>query len=325
MNQLRLPTSVPTASLKSLNRCAFDVRSSSIRSRNFESRSGPSERTSSTTLATSASYGVRSSSLPCESSRSAISSVSQPAPDAALGRHALGLVAPAPDQVEERRGELVRADPRPLRDERGHERGLQVGGRLLLVLAVVPDVELAAVAPVHEVDEARAPGSGRAGRAAAACAGDCRPPRRSAPGLARSRLRRRPPPRRSARARSPRGRSRRPGSAGTRAERARDPRPTCSGGMSSARKSACSPSIVTSPGTDTGWPQARVIGALRGHRRGELAELLLPLVAPEPDVDVDHVVVGDRDPLEPVRAARTSAARSSRSSARRPGSRRPRS
>ena len=230
VNQLRLPTSVPTASLKSLNRCAFDVRSSSIRSRKRESRSGPSERTSSTTFATSASYGVRSSSLPCDSSRSAISSLSQPAPDAALRRHALGLVAPATDQVEERRRELVRADPRPLRDERGHERGLQVGGRLLLVLAVVPDLELAPVAPVHEVDERERRDQAEQAEQAAACGGDGRPRRRSARGFARSRLRRRPPPRRSARARSPRGRSRRPGSAGTREERARDPRPTCPAG-----------------------------------------------------------------------------------------------
>ena len=64
------------------------------------------------------------------------------------------LVVAAADQVEQRRGELVRADPRPLRDERGDERGLELGRRLLLVLAVVADVELAAVAPVHEEHEA---------------------------------------------------------------------------------------------------------------------------------------------------------------------------
>ncbi len=32
----------------------------------------------------------------------------------------------------------------------------------------------------------------------------------------------------------------------------------------------------------------------------ELAESLLPVVAPELDVDVDDVVVGDGEPLEPV-------------------------
>ena len=64
--------------------------------------------------------------------------MSEPAPDRALGRRRHGLVDAAPDQVEERRRELVAspASP-PCRSSVGTSGGLGVGRRLLLVLAVV--------------------------------------------------------------------------------------------------------------------------------------------------------------------------------------------
>ncbi len=251
-----------------------------------------------------------------------MSSLSQPAPDAALGRHALGLVAPAPDQVEERRGELVGADPRPLRDERRHERGLQLGGRLLLVLAVVPDVELAAVAPVHEVDERerrdqaeQAEQEQRAGEMVdrlvdplavflvLVCGADLlrNDPVERVP-LADDRV------------------------VGVRQIGARKEHATLDErvgrDVERAEERALAVDRHVSRHRHGVAPRARD-GTLRGDRRGQLAEPLLPLVAPEPDVDVDHVVVGDREPLEPVADARTSAARSWPSSARRRGSRRP--
>jgi len=76
----------------------------------------------------------------------------QPAPDLPLGRHLVGAVAPAPDQVEERRRELVRAGRLLLAQQRGHERRLSVGRRLLLVLTVVGRLPLP---PVDEPDERR--------------------------------------------------------------------------------------------------------------------------------------------------------------------------
>ena len=76
----------------------------------------------------------------------------QAAPDLPLGRHLLGLVAAAPDQVEERRRELERAGRASLREQAGHERRLRLGRRLLLVLAVVARPALAAPAPPDEAD-----------------------------------------------------------------------------------------------------------------------------------------------------------------------------
>ena len=76
--------------------------------------------------------------------------VTEPAPDALLGRDGLRGVAAAPDQVEERRGELERAGLGLLAEERRHERRLGVGRRLLLVLAVVA---APALAPVDRPDD----------------------------------------------------------------------------------------------------------------------------------------------------------------------------
>ena len=76
--------------------------------------------------------------------------VPEAAPDAALGGDLLRLVVAAPDQVEDRRGELERARLAALPQQRRHERRLGVGRRLLLVLAVVAGRELASEAPEDE-------------------------------------------------------------------------------------------------------------------------------------------------------------------------------
>ena len=76
--------------------------------------------------------------------------VPEPAPDLPLGRHRLRRVDAAADQVEERRGELERAGLAALAQQRRHERGLGVGRRLLLVLAVVARLPLAAAERAHD-------------------------------------------------------------------------------------------------------------------------------------------------------------------------------
>ena len=73
-------TAVPTADLNSVNRFEFSVRSSSIRSRNRESRSGPSWTSESTTDATGASNASTGDSTSAsDNSRSATCWVRRPA------------------------------------------------------------------------------------------------------------------------------------------------------------------------------------------------------------------------------------------------------
>ncbi len=74
----------------------------------------------------------------------------------------------------------------------------------------------------------------------------------------------------------------------------------CPAGTFSARRSAFVPASSTSPRTYTGWPQARRILPGRGLGRGQSAERLLPLGAPDLEIDVDDVVVGDGDAPEAV-------------------------
>ena len=76
--------------------------------------------------------------------------VAHAAPDRAFSGDRGGLVPAATDQVEERCGELVRANGRLLAQKRRHECRLRVRGRLLLVLAVVARLPLA---PADEPDE----------------------------------------------------------------------------------------------------------------------------------------------------------------------------
>jgi len=69
-NQRRAPTSPPTVLLNASKRGAIDVRSPSISSRNFESRTLPPSRTLFTTEVTDVSQGVSSTGVPAEISRS---------------------------------------------------------------------------------------------------------------------------------------------------------------------------------------------------------------------------------------------------------------
>ena len=77
----------------------------------------------------------------------------QPAPDGLLGRRRHGLVHAAPHEVEQRRRELVRAGLAALAQQRRNEGRLRIGGRLLLVLAVVARTPLAAQEPEDEPDD----------------------------------------------------------------------------------------------------------------------------------------------------------------------------
>ena len=99
---------------------------------------------------TDVSHGVSSTGVPGGELEVGDALGPQPAPDAPLGRHVLRGVVAAADQVEERRRELERAGLAALPQQRRHERGLGLGRRLLLVLAVVPRLELAAEAPEDE-------------------------------------------------------------------------------------------------------------------------------------------------------------------------------
>src|SRR5207342_2923983 len=75
------------------------------------------------------------------------------APDALLGSDRGRLVVAAADQVEERRRELERADRAALAEKRWDERGLEVVGRLLLVLAVIRALALAAEDRVDDAED----------------------------------------------------------------------------------------------------------------------------------------------------------------------------
>ena len=153
MNHFRLPTSVATFALNDVKCLLIDARSSSIRSRKRDRRSGPSSSTPSTTRATAFSHGVSGSArFPAASSRSEMLSLRSPPQVDALRRD-LGRGEDAPaDQVEQRRGELERAGFASLSDQRRDERGLRLRRRLLLVLAVVAGLELASVEPEDSAD-----------------------------------------------------------------------------------------------------------------------------------------------------------------------------
>ena len=104
------------------------------------------------------------------------------------------------------------------------------------------------------------------------------------------------------RRRSGRARSRARPASGRRRERvARDERPqldelVAPGRRHGPEERACGPASSTSPRTQTGLPQARrILARGRSRSRSSRAERLVPLVAPDLEVDVDDVVVGDRD------------------------------
>ena len=152
-NHLRPEISVPTADLNELKRSEFPVRSSSIRSRKSESRSGPSATIESTTWATGASK-ASTGGLDVSERQLEVRDLLrlQPAPDLPFRRHRLGAIAATPDQVEQRRRELERPRRAALGEETRHERRLGLGRRLLLVLPVVARPVLPAAAPPDERD-----------------------------------------------------------------------------------------------------------------------------------------------------------------------------
>ena len=226
--------------------------------------------------------------------------VSQAAPDRALGRRRHGLVDAAPDQVEERRRELVRAGLAALPEQRGDEGRLRIGGRLLLVLAVVAGAALAAEEPEHRRDHEER--------------GDGREAEDDETGPDRMRLQRvdaiviglvalrvgelllHDPVEcvTALHAHSGRRRERRP-----RYERAQLDELVGRHVDRSQRGSRADELHVTAHPHGLA-PRAEDLS------RGRLdpdqpREACVPLVAPDLEVDVDHVVVGDRDPAQGVR------------------------
>ena len=228
--------------------------------------------------------------------------MAQPAPDRPLRRRRLRLVDAAPDEVEERRRELVRAGLASLAQERRDERGLGVGRRLLLVLAVVAGPALAADEPEDDGDDEERRDRREAEQQRGRCGRGAPSARRSARGRARSAPRRRAPPRRSASNAVPAldahaGSSRRTRSAGSSVRSStnwcgRDVRPR-------AASRACRRARRRRGPRPDGPTRARIFpGAVSTATRR--SRRLGPLVAPDLQVDVDDVVVGDREAAERV-------------------------
>ncbi len=205
----------------------------------------------------------------------------------------------AADEVEERRRELERARLASLPQEGRHERRLGVGGRLLLVLAVIARLELAPEEPEHECRDQEG---------------------------------RKRPDRKQEQRRSPRARDRIVDAllvalvvAGVGELLARDLLEPGAVLEPHARRRGERlprverPELHELPGRDVECAQKR-FGPLQrdiaphpdgmapgaddvaraAHRRSEPAQALLPLVAPDLEVDVDDVVVADREAREPV-------------------------
>ena len=221
--------------------------------------------------------------------------VAETAPDAALGGDVLGRVVATSDQVEEGRRELEGARLPSLTEERRHERGLRVGRRLLLVLAVVAGLELPAEAPEHEHrDRERGEGSEREhDQRAAPRVGDRVVDALLVP-LVRSRVRLLLggdllQPVAVANAHARRGRERVPWI--ERAEldeltRVDVERPE-QRLLPLERDVAADPDRVAPGADDVAGP---------AHGRGQAPEPLLPLVAPDLEVHVDDVVVAHGEP-----------------------------
>jgi hypothetical protein len=82
--------------------------------------------------------------------------LSKAAPHAPLRGDRHRLVPPAANEVEERGGELEGPDRRALAQERRYQRRLELGGRLLLVLALVARPALPSEKPVRGGDDRQA-------------------------------------------------------------------------------------------------------------------------------------------------------------------------
>jgi hypothetical protein len=227
----------------------------------------------------------------------------EPAPDGALGRDGCRRVHAAPDQVEERRRELVRADGAALCDERRHERRLELRRRLLLVLAVVAGVVLP---PEPAVDPEEDDCSGDEGEHQQAEPRPQRVPLRVvdplavALGCVRSADLLADDPVEA-------GPTDDPHAVGGRERAAREQRPELdplSGRhIDSTQHDAVrlEPNVAADRHRVTPGAKDRT---RREEQRIQLTEADLPLVAPDPEVDVDDVVVGDCEPTQPVMNAK---------------------
>ena len=205
----------------------------------------------------------------------------------------------AADEVEERGRELERAGLPALAQERRHERGLRVGRRLLLPLTVVAGAVLAAEEPEHEQHDGECGQEGeRAEHAERAervrdpvvdplavalvllCVGQLLVDD-PVEGRAVLDLHRR--------------------GGGERVARIQRPQldELARGDVDRAQENLRAGERHVPSHPHRMAPRAHdVAGA--GHRGGERPETLLPLVAPDLQVDVDDVVVRDRQPREAV-------------------------
>jgi len=171
-------------------------------------------------------------------------------------RHGRRLVAPAPEQVEQRRRELERARVAVLAQQGRYERGLEVRGRLLLVLAVVLGLPLAPGPPPdgqNDRERRQHPeGEQEQGRPAHVLlrvvdpAAIAREALVVGPLLAKDPLQGLP-----LRTCAPAVEVRRDRGKSTRSST------NCPAGTSSARRSEIRGSLVVSPRTQAGWPKTR--------------------------------------------------------------------
>ena len=230
------------------------------------------------------------------------------APDAPLRRDVVGPVVAATDQVEERRGELERPGFPTLTKERGDERRLGLGRRLLLVLPVVPGLELPAEAPEDEArdgerrqdaereqDQRRPPGMpDRVVDALLVALVRCRVVELLGDDLLK------PGPVGDA---HPTGR----GEGAAREQRAELDELVCRDvERPQVRARPVERHVTAHPDRVTPGPDD-VSGA--GRRRREPAERGIPLIAPHLEVHVDDVVVGHREAPASGSGSRTSARR----------------
>ena len=270
-----------------------------------ESAAGPSAVSLSKIAATGFSTTASSMlSSPRARSTSSISLWRRPANDDSSRVTWRHREAPAADELEERRRQLVAARDDALGEQRRHERGRQVVRRLVHVLRRRAGRVLAAEAPVREPAEqprgndregGRPRGSMPTGGGACPRARACRAPR--------------------ARRRPARVRSSRPGRCRARGARTARRAPAPTGGYSTRRITAAlrparrRPPPSTSPRAHRhAWSsqagsiqRARAGQRARGvHVREQVREPALPLIAPDLRRHLDGVVVGDDDAAQAV-------------------------
>ena len=223
----------------------------------------------------------------------------QPAPCRLLRRHRLRRVDPAPDQVEQRRGELVRTGLAAFAKERGHEPRRGVARRFLLVLTVVAGPALTAVEPEDDRDDdegwseperehvqqvaERVPFELLDAVVVALEGGGVRvllrndPPESCAAGNAQAACRREGRP----------------------ADERAELDPLLRGDVECPQRDHSARELDVTPDVDR-VPPGPHDAAGRGEGRRELAEALFPLVAPDVQVDVDDVVISNGESAQAV-------------------------